>query len=347
MLMQQAANQHPFITGNRIHCLEVVDPGRLSPRTQVQSPAVSLSIQEVDSLPAPRPRPRQRRRLAFNMPIFATLSVVCVPLAAAAVMPNMTARSPVPEAAAASTANIGSLRPIGNQLPDNYPGIYPGEQIVYYHLSPLPGVKTAQQRDENGCIWNVGAGGTSLGVGYPALTETGVQLCEDSSFAAKPYRARMIGNTFPRVDGANLEIVDIIDAASGRSIMPSLQNPGAHFVPAAVPALSPEAAASRPAPDALAQQSRPAPAPARTQVRQVASVQHTAQDDQMVSMSGATERMVPLTDIDPAQDEMVPITGEPTPLRAIRPGQPMAAGRPLSANYRTQNSPSGSPLDPS
>lgn len=345
--MQLAAKQHPFITGTRIHCLEIVEPARLRPKPFRPSEPSAPQGREIDSLPAPRPRAKQRRRFAFNMPIFAALSAVCIPIAAAAVIPEMSSRIPAAEAAEASSANIEALRPLGNQIPDSYPGVYPGERIVYYHLAPLPGVKTAQQRDDRGCLWNIGAGGTNLGVGYPALNEGGVQDCADGSNAAKPYRARMIGNTVPRVDGASIQIVDIIDAASGRSILPGLQTQSAAIANAPAPVTLASAATDRPTPDDLARQSQPAPAPAAKERRSAPVAQMTAQDDQMVSMSGATERMVPLTEVNPAEDVMVPITGEPTPLRAIRPGQPMATSRPLSADYRAQNSPSGSPLNPS
>ncbi len=351
-----AAASHPFITGVPVHFFE-----------QQKRPAPSLeqirAALQVPAMPEPRlsiPEKPKKRSFSLNRTVIAAACAVIIPTAAAFATIPATSTGADRSSDAQTRMSVPANLPIGNMLPDNYPGFYPGEQVVYYYLAPLAGQETIERRDAKGCMWQVGINDTKMGVGYPMIGSNGTQQCTDPSGAIAPYRARMIGNTLPQVKGSRIRIVDIIDPRTNQSRLPAYaaQTPPTAAAPAApappiadIPAqamVPPGMKASeRPAPTALARSSRPTPSagtparPARISNKVVEAV-----PDQMVPMSGASEQLVPITQDQFGQDEMVPLTGEPTRLRAIRPGEPMAESRPLAARYRAGNRPSGSPLDP-
>ena len=345
-----AATSHPFITGEAVHFFE---PARKpAPSLEQIRAALNVSVKpDLDPIAIGQP---MKRSFALNVPMLAAAIALAVPTAAAFATIPVSRTSPI-----AAEANTGivvpSNHPVGHMLPDNYPGIYPGEQVVYYYLAPLSGQETTERRDSNGCIWQVGINDTKMGIGYPVIGDGGTQKCTDATKAIAPYRARMIGRTLPEIKGSRIQIVDIIDPRTNLSILPTYAAPTpAPPAASAVSELPAQALippgmkdSERPAPADLAKTSRPAPEPGRgAKPSRSASYSAAPSADEMVSMSAAAEQMVPITQDAFSQDDMVPLTGEPTRLRAIRPGEPMAASQPLSARHRPGNRPAGPPLDP-
>lgn len=345
-----AATSHPFIAGETVHFFQ---PARKpAPSLEQIRTALNVSVKpETDPVVLSRPL---KRPFTINIPMLAAALAIAVPTAAAfATIP--ASRTSTIAAEPNTGIAVQANHPVGHMLPDNYPGIYPGEQIVYYHLAPLAGQETIERRDSNGCMWQVGINDTKMAIGYPVVGPAGSQICADASKALAPYRARMIGRTLPEIRGSRIQIVDIIDPRTNLSILPTYSAPTP--APAAASAISelPDQAlippgmknSERPAVAELAKTSRPTPEPHRaTKPARQANYSAAPAADEMVSMSGAAEQMVPITHDTFSQDEMVPLTGEPTRLRAIRPGEPMAPSQPLSARHRPGNQPSGSPLNP-
>lgn len=343
------AMTHPFIDPKRVHAF--APKRREGPSIEDIRAALrhSSPSHAAPVLPDRKPRqPEKSRSFKLNIPLVAAACAIIAPTAAAFATIPASAVPSQTEQNIAKPASATHGLPQGNMLPHDYPGIYPGERIVYYFIAPNPGLETTRQEDANGCLWYVGANDAKMGLAYPVVADTGIQECSDDRQAQRPYRARMIGNALPHVNGAGIRIVDVIDAASGTSVLPrSGAAPAVAELPSYTLPTPPGLRSSeRPTPADLARTSQPAPTP-KPAARPAPPAQNmaSASPDQMVSLSGAGENLVPITHNPHADDVMVPITGDPTPLRAIRPGEPMAAGRPLSARYGQENRPAGSPLD--
>jgi len=105
------------------------------------------------------------------------------------------------------------------QLPENYPEIYPGERVVFYYPAPLDSDRTVERIDTSGCAWNVVTNRGSGEIMYPSLADNGLHKCENPGTGREPMRARMIGDNFPRIESSAIKVVEVIDAASGDSMM--------------------------------------------------------------------------------------------------------------------------------
>ncbi|MBS7671400.1 hypothetical protein KIH45_16780 [Croceicoccus sp. 1NDH52] len=335
------AQAHPFLDPDKVHALRLAAPEPVSGRQlreRVLEPAPLVL--------APKKLKTAKPQHRFRGPLIALVAAVVIPTAAAAMIPVGSSLSDAPSVRfKLDEANVPVA---GNQLPDEYPGLYPGEQHVFYFLKPLPGLATTRQQDAAGCQWDVARAGT----GYPVIGEDGKQRCTDPSHAMQPYRARMIGDTFPSIKGSAMQIVGIVDAATGQSLMPSLAQP--------IEASPVEAPIEDLKPAGMKAEIKPVPAPAVPVAGVVPSrpmvtapsasarprIDLGGGEDRMVSMTASQEQMVPISGGHNPEEVMVPISGDPTPLRAIRPGEPMAAARPLSARYNPNDKPFGSPLEP-
>lgn len=106
------------------------------------------------------------------------------------------------------------------QIPNDYPEIIPGERIVYYFPSPTKNEKTIERLDTNGCSWQVVVNSQEGEKIYPVILKNGLQKCNDAGAGLDPYKARMIGDNYPRIKGSNIKVVEILDAQTGDSMMP-------------------------------------------------------------------------------------------------------------------------------
>lgn len=115
--------------------------------------------------------------------------------------------------------NINSAPKNSYQIPKDYPGIYPGERIVFYYPAPLETDKIVQRIDTNGCSWNLVTNRGNGKVMYPLITENGLHACQEQEYGKDPLSARMIGDNFPRLENSSIKVVEVIDAASGDSMI--------------------------------------------------------------------------------------------------------------------------------
>lgn len=246
---------------------------------------------------------------------------------------------------ALARVEIAAPQIIQNQIPDNYPGIYPGEQRVIYHLAPLPNETTVEEPDETGCVWLRVPGKTSGLTAYPKIGDDNRQVCTDPTKAIEPLQSRMAKDTLPEVHGSTLRILDIIDAKTGKSMMANVVPPLEEMIGTPMPqqASAPTGIPNIPSQQAPAKQvaistaadagSRPA-APSQPAQRQTSS-QYRREPSTLEPIRRAEPYIAPEDDV------MVPISGNSSnELRAIRPGERMQQTGP-----RPTERPSGSPME--
>lgn len=331
---------HPFIRGGTLHGARI-EPAR--------APAPMAKRQEVENEYEVELPPLHKRRSVI---LASTGGLVLAALAAVGAMAYGNTSATGGEALAqgepegVTRVDISGPAIVGNQIPADYPGLYPGEQIVIYHLAPLATEETVEETDENGCTWLRVQGKTSGIMAYPKIGDDDRQVCTDQTKAAEPLQARMVPDTLPQVEGSTLRIIDIIDAKSGSSLVaravPSLDS----VIGMGGPEREDISVASLPSQSAPARQvaiSTAADAGSRPQqpARQVAAAapQRTEfrREPTQLEPIRRAEPYVP-----PADDELVPISGDSSQreLRAIRPGD-----QPAATNPRRASTPNGSPLE--
>jgi len=327
---------HPFIRGGTLH------GARIEP---TRAPAAMPKRHEVEDEYEVDLPPLHKRRSVI---MASTGGLVLAALAAVGAMAYGNSSAAGGEALAkgepegVARVDISGPAIVGNQIPADYPGLYPGEQIVIYHLAPLATEETVEETDENGCTWLRVQGKTSGIMAYPKIGENDRQVCTDQSKEAEPLQARMIPDTLPQVDGSTLRIIDIIDARTGSSLVaravPSLDS----MIGMGGPEQEDVAIANLPSQSAPARQvaiSTAADAGSRPQqpARQVAAAPQRTEFRREPTQLEPIRRADPY--VPPADDEMVPISGDSS-LRAIRPGD-----QPAATNPRRVSTPNGSPLE--
>jgi len=367
------AAPHPFIRGTKIHGIR-----REEPRVALATP-----VSQVNSVHYETETQRPGRRKMLHLAGAAAVVVALTGGSYAAYSYGTAPSSGIQaaEAGGVERVELAAAAPalVGNRIPDDYPGVYPGEQLVTYHLTPLPAEKTVQETDEDGCQWLRVQGKTEGILVYPMLGTDGSHVCSDASLAIQPETARMVAGTIPTVSGSSVRVVQIREAASGKLLaadgsarnnstpfLPNFADQGAtrdiirdqvaHQLSAGgtsvstnVASLPSQAAPARSARISTASDEDANPTPrARPQV---AAVRRETQRPEPRPMEPI--RRAPAY-VPPADDEMVPITQNPTyandtkvpmteqgsGLRAIRPGDP-----PRLPGQRQTDSPAGSPLE--
>lgn len=340
-----ATTYHPFLDALRVHDVAL------------EPEIVALAGPTEPAGPAHAPSSRRRPR--YVVPLLSALLVTGVPTVAAAAIYSLVSGNGATRLLPNWASTEKPAAPVSNQLPDDYPGLHPQERQVFYFLRPLDGIATSRKWDSSGCLWDVDAAGN----GYPVIGTEGSQACQNPVQAQRPYRARMIGDAYPVVTNATLRIVAIVDPHTGQNLIAARTVPVQTTAPSeastavqpvtmlpeglATPATStvPSVTTSSSTPARAAATARPTarPYPADRSARPGFAM--SGGPDRMVSLSGSQEAMASISGNTPEDDVMVPITGDPTPLRPIKPGEPMAPGRPLSS-YQPGGLPSGSPLRP-
>ena len=369
------AAPHPFIRGTKVHGIRREEP-RVAPSAPPREPEPVHYETEIQ-----RPAGRRVVHLAGAAAIMVALSGGAYAAYNYGSMPDTGIQSA--QAGGVERVELAAAVPapalVGNRIPDDYPAIYPGEQLVTYHLTPLPGESTLQETDEDGCQWLRVKDKTEGILVYPMLGADGSHLCSDPSLAIQPETARMVGGSIPTVSGSSVRVVQIREAASGKLLaadgtaranstpfLPNFADQGstrdmirqqvAHQLsaggsPAAasVTSLPSQAAPSRVARISTASDEDANPAPrARTQIAAVRKETQRPDPRPMepirrapAYVPPADDEMVPISqNPNYANDTKVPMTEQGSGLRAIRPGDP-----PRLPGQRQTDSPAGSPLE--
>ena len=350
-------NAHPFLDFNRVHDMY---PERIEP---AQPTAIAKAFRSMKRIP----KSALLGAASFTVAVGGVVSGV---FTYDMITPNVPA---VATAQAATMTQVALTQPknMGNEIPENFPGIHSNERRVYYYRAAFPGQATVEQIDGNGCEWDVLTDPSALGARYPAVGEDGLQKCTNMSAALQPVMARMIGDTLPNVAGSAIRIVNIIDPRTGKSMLQPM-TPATEEVEGDVTAPQTATASAAVTPRAAPSKNTPAPAP-------VQSYQPRPRPERVVPYEAPPgDRMVPMNQpgfyYNP-NDPAVPANGNPymqqpqqqssisgkttpTPLRGIKPGERPGSNQagqsenqgnvPLAPSalpgLRPSESPNGSPL---
>jgi len=204
------AAPHPFIRGTKIHGVRIDAPAKAALRPLAQ---IETDAHEVETV-------RYGNRKGFQIGIAAiTLVAVCAGSYAAYSYGSIPDAVQPAQASGVQRIELASTAPaiVGNRIPDDYPGIYPGERLVTYHLTPLPNEVTVEETDEDGCRWLRVEGKTEGLMAYPLLGDDGNHVCSDPALAIAPERARMVSGAMPVVPGSSIRVLQVQDTGGGRS----------------------------------------------------------------------------------------------------------------------------------
>jgi len=339
---------HPFIRSNRIHGIKFEPKGRDAQRIVTQTQEVQPQVL------AAEPKSKSKTRLMAGVTAgFGALAIVTA--TAMAYGSNLTG-SYEPEVkidlAKASVVSEG-VRLVNNQIPADYPGIYPGEQRVIYHLAPLPDDRVTEEMDAKGCRWLRVVGKTDGILAYPKIGADDRQMCTNPANSVVPLQARMARDMLPEVAGSSLRIIDVIDSKTGTSMIarnvPSLESMigmgGPDVEIASLSQIPSQQASSRQATISTAS-NMPQAVPTQNMPQQVRGAPGRGQS--VVVQTRADQRRDPRNFepvrraapyVPPADDVMVPMS-DANNLKPIKPGDALGSTAP-----RRNDSPSGSPLE--
>lgn len=339
---------HPFIRSNRIHRIKFQPKEREAFKITTQSEEVRSTTNNIEE------RPKSKSKLLAGA--VAGIGALAIVTTTAMAYGSGLSGSYEPEVqidlTKASVVSEG-VRLVNNQIPADYPGIYPGEQKVIYHLAPLPDDKVVEEMDAKGCRWLRIAGKTKGILAYPKIGADDRQVCANPANSVVPLQARMARDMLPEVAGSSLRIIDVIDSKTGTSMIarnvPSLESMigmgGPDVEIASLSQIPSQQASSRQVtistasnmPQAIPtqnmpQQTRGAPGRGQPTVIQTRADQRRDPDN-----FEPVRRAAPY--VPPADDVMVPMS-DINNLKPIRPGDALGATAP-----RRNESPSGSPLE--
>lgn len=366
------AAPHPFIRGTKVHGIRCERPqAPVAPTTDKQT------VDSYESEPV-RAGMGKTARIAIAATALALITGGAIAAYTYGAVPSVDVQSA--QAEGVQRMEIAPPTLVGNRIPDDYPGTYPGEQLVTYHLAPLPNETATEETDEDGCRWLRVDGKTEGIMAYPLLGEDGQHSCSNLEMAIQPETARMVPRAVPTVEGSSVRVVQIREAASGKLLandgtplgnatpfLPNYANAGvtpemvrqqvAHQLSAQT-GISQGGVASLPSQAAPARQGRIStasdadanPTQNRRETARVANAVRETRRPEPRPMEPI--RRAPAY-VPPADDAMVPISQNPTyagdqqvpmsegsGLRAIRPGDP-----PRLPGQRNTDSPAGNPLE--
>lgn len=339
---------HPFIRSNRVHGIKFQPKEREAARIVTQVEETKLAPAKTEE----RPRSKNRLLAGAAAGIGALVIVTTTAMAYGSGMTGSYEPEVKIDLTKASIVSEG-VRLVNNQIPADYPGIYPGEQRVIYHLAPLPDDRVVEEMDAKGCRWLRVVGKTDGILAYPKIGADDRQICSNPANSVVPLQARMARDMLPEVTGSSLRIIDVIDSKTGTSMIarnvPSLESMigmgGPDVEIASLSQIPSQQASSRQETISTAS-NMPQAIPTRNIPQQARGVPGRGQP--VVVQTRADQRRDPgnfepvrraAPYVPPADDVMVPMS-DANNLKPIRPGDALGSTAP-----RRNESPSGSPLE--
>ena len=94
------------------------------------------------------------------------------------------------------------------------------ERMIVYYTAPLSTDRVIENTDEKGCKWLIAMDPSKpggMGAIHPKLSGNR-QACKNEADSARPFMVSVRGEDLPRVQGAGLVVLDVLDAASMQSL---------------------------------------------------------------------------------------------------------------------------------